>query len=326
MRPGTTLPPSKALLRRGFFCFNSCVRNLLPASLLLFASLSFSTEAAPPASADTARPSADTSLADSLPAPASAVPAASAASAPKETCREILERVRKSDCAKPVARFMDGASVILGLALNSSEMEISYGDTLMAAMVGILSPSPYFGFSGPKSYFGKSRWGYEFSLAYTSSIAIYQDLSKDREAIKDLGTYATMTFLSLSPSLFLSIGARDEDPDIWWRYGIGLGAGWASVRGVAYHTQDPGGEQQGACRDAAVQLRNGDITRTDLRAVCDLQSFHESGLGISSAAFMDFRWRYLYGKISSGGLQLASDPYDFFPIEISIKFAYIHDI
>lgn len=300
---------------RAFYCFNNSVKYSAIAALLLLLAASNPSQAASPAP-------------DAVPpAPADTAPAAAAdtAPAPKETCKEIIERVRKSDCAKPVARFMDGASVVLGLAFNSSEMDITSDDTALASMVGILSPSPYFSFVGPKSFFGKSRWGYEFALSYTSSIAIYQNLSVDGEQVKDLGTYATITFLSVSPAVFFSIGARDEDPDIFWRYGLGLGGGWASVRGVAFHTQDPGGTR-GACHDAAERLKSGDISKAGLRDACDLENFHDSGLGFASVAFTDFRWGFFYGKFSAGGMLLDADLYEFHPLDISIKFAYMHDI
>lgn len=245
----------------------------------------------------------------------------------QETCKEILDRVKQSDCIKPVARFLDGASVFIGIGFNSMDLDISSEDTSLATLIGILSPTPTFGLSLPNNYFGKSRWGYAFSFNYTNSIAYYQDLGKkkDPEHVKDLGSYAVMTYLSLSPSLFISIGARDEDPDIYWRYGIGLGGGWATMRGAAYHNQSGGADRQ-ACMDAADSLRAGDITKADFRAACPLSPFSESGLGLSTAAFMDFRWAFLYGRLSLGSMFISSDPIQYQPSDISLKLAYIHDL
>lgn len=266
---------------------------------------------------DGSEPNAPTLRADTLPTPPPP---------PKETCKEILDRVKQSDCIKPVARFLDGASVVLGLSFNSGDMEIRSNDTLESSMIGILSPAPYFGLTSPLSFFGRSRWGYEFTFAYNSSVAIYQDVRGGETQIRDLGTYTTITFLSLSPSVFVSVGARDEDPDVFWRTGIGLGAGWASVRGTSYFTLDSEGGDNRACHDAGAGLIRGDLTKTQLRSTCELKTFKEKGLGLSSAFFMDARWGFIYTKLSSGGMVIRSGRYSYHPIEIGIKLAYIHDL
>jgi hypothetical protein len=246
---------------------------------------------------------------------------------PQETCKEILERVKRSDCVKPVARFLDGASVFFGIGLNSMDLDITSGDTALASLIGILNPTPTFGLSLPNRYFGRSRWGYGFTFTYTNSIAYYQDLGEEKEPdqVKDLGSHAVTTFLSLSPSLFVSIGARDEDPDTYWRYGVGIGGGWASVRGAAYHNQS-GGPARQACVDAADSLLAGDITKAGFRAACPLSPFSESGLGFGTAVFTDFRWAFVYGRVSASTLFISSQPVQYKPTDISLKLAYIHDL
>lgn len=245
--------------------------------------------------------------------------------APQETCKDLVERIKASDCARPVSRFLRGASLYAGLAFSGSRMEIDTEDTALATMVGILSPSPAFGFSLPTSYFGGSRWGYAFSLTYASSIAFYQALRRGGEEVRDLGSYSSITFLSVSPSVFVSVGARDEDPDVWFRTGIGTGAGWASVRGVAYHTQDPASGRR-SCYEAADSLRSGALTRSGFRARCEPRAFKERGLGFSSAFFMDFRWAFLYGRFSVGGMHIDAGSRDYRPLELSFRLAYVHDL
>lgn len=303
-RPGSP----KAPLRRGgpanagpcYFC---PVRILALAIPLTLAPLRAATE--------------DSSRADS----AASSPAAPA----QETCQELLERIKASDCAKPVSRFLHGASLYAGLAFSGTRMDIDTEDTALATMAGILSPSPAFGFSLPTRYFGGSRWGYVFSLTYASSIAFYQVLRRGGEEVRDLGSYSSITFLAVSPSVFVSVGARDEDPDVWFRTGIGTGAGWASVRGVAYHTQDPSSGRRG-CYDAADSLGAGALTRSAFRALCEPRAFKERGLGFSTAFFMDFRWAFLYGRFSAGGMGIASGSRDYRPLEVSIRLAYVHDL
>jgi hypothetical protein len=283
---------------------------------ILFASL-------PLLAADPAAP-ADASAPDtSAPVPADT---AALTANPPETCKELIRRIRTSDCARPVSRWLDGASVVAGLTLSVSGMEITVNDDPLATMVGVVSPSPYFSVSSPSRYFWSTSIGWETSVSYTSSMAIYQDLRPESGKVKDLGTYASLSFFSVSPSLFAAIGAGDRTPDIWWRAGLGVGAGWASVRGSAYFTQDTVDAENRACYDAASALMEGRGTKADLRSACVIQTYSEKGFGLSTRAFTEARFRFLYGSISAGGLIIESDTHEFFPMEIAVRFAYIHDL
>jgi hypothetical protein len=161
-----------------------------------------------------------------------------------ETCRDLIASVKASDCMKPVARFLDGATVVLGFGLHSSRMTLKRNDSTVASLTGILTPAPYYGFSLPKRFFGSTRFGWEVSLAYGSSVAVYQNISRnDKNHIVDLGTYGSVTLGAISPSVFFAWGARDEDPTVNMRFGLGLGLGLGSVRGTAYYTEiSEGGE------------------------------------------------------------------------------------
>src|SRR3989338_8357753 len=86
---------------------------------------------------------------------------ASSDSARSETCGEMMARVKKSDCARPVARYLDGATVKLGFALHTSRMDLKLRDTAVAHLTGLLTPAPYYAFSLPKRFFGSSRLGWE---------------------------------------------------------------------------------------------------------------------------------------------------------------------
>lgn len=266
----------------------------------------------PPSASAAGEPFPDTAAADS--------------SAPAvETCRELAARVRKSDCVRPVARFLDGASVTVGLALTSGQLELSRHDSVKAYLQGFFTPVPYYGFSLPPSYFGGSRWGWEFSFLYTNAVAIYQRFARADNEYRDVGTYASMTFLSVSPSVFLGLGTRDEDPETFVRMGLGTGAGWASVRGTAYFTED---STRGnlACWEAGDSLATGRFSRSEYRQACALQSYRHSSLGLSVRGFLDARWRFLYFIWDVESVRISSKSMGYAPIELSFKLAWIHDL
>lgn len=261
------------------------------------------------------------------PAPAASPDSAAAdSSAPaQETCKELAARVRKSDCVRPVARFLDGSYITVGMALTSGQLELSRNDSVKAYLQGFFTPVPYYGFSLPPSYFGGSRWGWEFSFLYTNAVAIYQRFSQAENDYKDVGTYASMTFLSVSPSIFLGLGTRDEDPDTFIRLGLGTGAGWASVRGTAYFTEDSTGDDRG-CWDAGDSLSAGRFSKREYRQACSLQSYRHSSLGLSVRGFLDARWRFLYFMWDIESVRITSGATGYSPIELSFKLAWIHDL
>lgn len=251
--------------------------------------------------------------------------------AKSETCKELIDRVKHSDCIKPLSGFLNGASLVVGLSLTTGQMGISSGDTLMANMIGVLSPSPYYGFSLPNRFFGSSRYGYETSFTYSTNVAIYQQLGGGN-AVRDLGTYSAISFVSVSPSVFASIGARDDTPDKYFRAGFGLGAGWASVRGTAYFTEDSTTDDNGlptansACYDAAAALASGAGTKQGMRAACELQSYHHSALGLSLRFFIDARWRFLYYGAGVDAVDISAGHNAYTPLQTTVKLAYIHDL
>ncbi len=236
-----------------------------------------------------------------------------------------MARVRHSDCVKPVARFLDGANFSAGLAFFSGYLSITSKGEDAATLVGIFSPAPYYGFSLPTSFFGGSRWGYEFSFLYSSTVATYQPIPMDAQEVRDVGTYASMTFLSLSPSVFVSLGARDENPDTFARIGLGVGAGWAWVRGTAYFLEDTSGTNR-ACYDAARDFDAGTIGKQELRSACQLRTYRQASPGVSGRFFLDARWHWIYTSWSLETVQFTSGKYGYTPIELSLKLAWIHDL
>jgi hypothetical protein len=242
-----------------------------------------------------------------------------------ETCRDLIASVKASDCMKPVARFLDGATVVLGFGLHSSRMTLKRNDSTVASLTGILTPAPYYGFSLPKRFFGSTRFGWEVSLAYGSSVAVYQNISRnDKNHIVDLGTYGSVTLGAISPSVFFAWGARDEDPTVNMRFGLGLGLGLGSVRGTAYYTEISEGGGESACFDAASAYLGNSLDKAGLKAACSLRSFRRLDLGGSSRLFWDWRWRFLYGGAVVNGLRMRGAAVDLLPEEVVLKLAYIH--
>ena len=224
---------------------------------------------------------------------------------------------------KPVAHFLDGATVVLGFGLHSSQMTLLRNDSTVARHTGILTPAPYYGLSLRKHFFGSTRLGWVTSLAYGSSFAVYQGIQRGKNTQStDLGTYASVTFASVSPSLFFAFGGRDEDPDIYTRIGLGLGLGMASARGTAYYTEIPG-----TCFDAATAYKNNVGSKAAIKSACTLETFHHFDMGGSSIFFLDWRWRFIYGALDINSLKLLrGNTLTLEPVEVALRLAYIHDL
>jgi hypothetical protein len=223
-------------------------------------------------------------------------------------------------------RWLNGVSLLAGVTLGAGTMDLTINDDPLATMVTVVSPSAYFSMSSPARYFGSLPFGWETGLSYTSSTAIYQDLRPESDHVKDLGTYASSTFISISPSLFFGIGAHDATPRFWSRIGIGAGAGWAWVHGSAFITQDTVDEANRACYDAASALIAGTGTKAQLRSSCALETFSEKGFGESMRFFVDGRLEFLYASVSAEGLFLDGKDYEFFPMQVAVRLAYMLDL
>ena len=240
------------------------------------------------------------------------------------TCSELYDQIKESDCAKPYFRFLKGASVKVGGSLNFSNLQIMSGDTLQASLDGLLTPAPYYSLSLASSFFGSTRFGYEFSLTYNSSMVLDQSIRRGETSRRfDLHTYSTISIAAVTPSVYFSIGGRDADPKTFFRLGLGLGAGWASVRGTAYFTED---ERDSLCFAESTLLLEDGSTRQEVRDQCGLVSYKKSGLGGSARVFLDWRWHWLYGSFEVVELRLKTSQYEFHPADGLIKLAYILDI
>ncbi len=243
------------------------------------------------------------------------------------TCRDLVNQVKASDCLKPVSRFLYGATVVLGMGLNSSRMTLKRQDTTVALLNGLLTPAPYYGFSLPRRYFGSSGFGWAVSLAYSSSVAVLQNIHRDgKDQNVDLGTYGMFTLGAASPALFYTYGARDEDPEKHIRFGIGLGLGLGSVRGTAYYTEAAEDSGSTACMDAATRYAGGNLDKAGLKSICKAKPFNRITFGGSYSIFIDGRWKFLYVGIDINSLRLLSGTLELEPVELSLKLAYIHDL
>jgi hypothetical protein len=275
--------------------------------------------------ASAALPAGAPRTAPGLLAAAAADSASARDSADEETCRELMDRVRASDCVRPVARFLEGASVKVGVALYSGQLELTRNDSVKAYLLGILSPAPYYGFSFSPAWFGASRFGWELSFLYTNAVAVNQRFARADNDYRDVGTYASMTFVSFSPSAFMALGARDGSPDTYVRLGVGVGAGWAAVRGTAYFTEDSSGANHG-CWDAGEALLAGKNDAGAYRDACELHTYRHASLGISVRGFLDARWRFLYFAWETETVKITSGRTGYAPIELALKLAWIHDL
>jgi hypothetical protein len=244
-----------------------------------------------------------------------------------ESCIELYRTIKDSDCIKESYNFFKGANVKVGISLAKQSLKIEdvETETTLAQMEGDFIFAPFYSLATRKNFFDDSNFGYEFGLTYSSSYALNQSLN-DGKATEDLGTYSAINMMAISPTLFYAYGARDETPKKYTAFGIGMGLGYAQVRGSAYVTenQDPATP----CGTAVTAFEEGSRASIDaVRANCEQITYNESGFGASVRVILEGRWNALYASLDLNSVILAHDPaYKYSPSNTVVTFAYIIDI
>jgi len=244
-----------------------------------------------------------------------------------ESCIELYRTIKDSDCIKESYNLLRGANVKVGLSLAKQTMKIEdvETETTLANMEGDFIFAPFYSLATRKSFFHDSNFGYEFGLTYSSSYALNQSIN-DGKAVEDLGSYSAINMMAVSPTLFYAYGARDATPKKYTAFGIGMGVGYAQVRGTAYVTENL--DPATPCGNAVANFQEGSRASIDaVRASCDQIKYNESGFGASVRVILEGRWNALYASLDLNSVILAHDPaYKYSPANTVVTFAYIIDI
>lgn len=210
-----------------------------------------------------------------------------------QQCEAMYEEIRNSDCAKTV--FGMFGRLYLKLGVSTTERTLKFENVATEEDAFILSsglkPRPIISVNFSDSYFEDSNWGYSVGAGFFDDYAFEQIIKRggsSQQKTVDLGTYSSMSVLSLSPSLFYSIGAKDDTPNQYFKIGLGLTAMYSAVRGTAYLTEV---KANSACYEQGSQLVAGIVTtESALKAVCDFTRFKEQSLGSGTKLFFQGAW------------------------------------
>jgi len=249
-----------------------------------------------------------------------------------QSCTDMWEQVRKSDCGSEYAHFIQGGNLRLGLNVYTFSLDINKNNRTQAAFDGPASFMPHYSVHTRRNYWDNSEFGYEFSLTYGQAIATYQTLNVNgKKENYDLGTYAVGDMFAGQANVFYSFGSRDDTPHSYATLGVGLGLGYASVRGRAYLTEDKQ-TLSVLCLNARNSLKSQANIET-LKNECEEKVFDRSGIGVSLRALYEIRFYNFYSGIEAslmdfnGGKSFfaGADDGELMPLMLSITFAYIID-
>ncbi len=244
----------------------------------------------------------------------------------ESTCGEIYQELKNSDCGKTVFKYLGGSNIRVGGSLNISSLEIISNGGLMAGLVGLWSPAPYYSLSLAPRYFGQTSIGYDFALDYTTASTVEQSIKRGEESKRvNLHTLSVLSMAAVTPSLFYGIGVRDKDPKTYFKVGLGVGVGWSGIRGLAYFTEENSLDNI-VCYNTSSSYLEGTSTITDIKRDCELKNFEASSIGGSVRLFLDWRWNWVYGSFEVISIRVSSSQYELNPTEAKVKVAYIADL
>ncbi len=243
------------------------------------------------------------------------------------SCAEVIDVVKRSDCAELVRPLIDGASITTGLALRSLNVTIkdNRSSKTLANVRDTAIPAPFISFDLKPSYFGDSSFGWGIGFNFTDAYALEQRVTRsNKNKDIDLGTYMTTTMLALTPNAFYQFGDRYSSR--YFRIGIGAALGYANIRGTAFLTED---KSNSACYQAGNDLvaSSGAATRRlrieAIKNTCRQQDYNQGGLGIGGNFFMQGQYNNWQTSFQVSNLILTKSNQKLEPSMLSFQLAYV---
>jgi hypothetical protein len=243
------------------------------------------------------------------------------------SCAEVIDVVKHSDCAELVKPLIEGASITVGLALRSLSVTIkdTSNENTLAQVRDTAVPAPFISFDLKPSYFGDSSFGWGVGFNYTDAYALEQRVTRSgKNEDIDLGTYITTTMLALSPNAFYQYG--EPYSNHYFRIGLGLALGYASVRGTAFLTED---ESTDVCYQAGNDLvdKSGPATRElrieAIKNSCEQQNYNQGSLGAGGNFFMQGQYQNWQASLNFANLILSKNNRKLEPSMVSFQVAYV---
>jgi hypothetical protein len=227
-----------------------------------------------------------------------------------EQCEALYDEIRDSECANAV--FGIFGRIYLKLGVSFTERQLKFQNAKSKNDAFVLSsgskPRPVYGITLSDSYFTDSNWGFGFGFDYFDDYAFNQMIKRADENVPyDLGTYSSMSVVSVSPSLFYTWGGDEDTPYRYGKLGLGVNLMYSAVKGTAYETE-LNTPANGVCYDAATEVFNGNILDvTSIGSACELQRFKESSYGTGFKLFIIGGWEKWEAELSVSEYQHRGD-------------------
>lgn len=252
-----------------------------------------------------------------------------------QACFDLIQTIRHSDCGNLVYRWLDGGFVSLGLSWYSLAMKATKDKRVYADFLGETFATPHYGVTTRPNYFKESAFGYEYSLGITQAYTTVQGIdTAGKRVAHDLGTYVVASLYAVQANLFYAVGAHDESPHRYFRFGMGIGAGYANIKGKMYLTERQATDNP-ACALAVTELGAGDSSAAArLRQNCPYEDFNRWGLGFSARLLLEGRinaWLFtvqtnVVNLPSKASIVAGKGKYDFDPTATYATIAYLFDL
>jgi hypothetical protein len=249
-----------------------------------------------------------------------------------QSCGELLEQIKRTDCGGTVYSFFRGGYVSLGASAYTLGANLEQNEVLQAQFAGPDAWVPHYAIRTQRNFFGSSDFGYAYSFGFEQGAATKQTITRNgKDASEDFGTYVIGSQLSAEANLFYSFGGNDHTPHRYATFGVGLGLGYGRGKGKVYITENTA-DTHPQCDAAAIDLVNGDKSAISrIKQFCEYDSFNRAGLGISLRVIFDMRWENYFIGLESGLVGLAADgrlvsgegDYTVVPIVAAVTFAYL---
>ena len=242
----------------------------------------------------------------------------------EQTCSEMYEEIKKSDCGQAIYSWFEGAELEIGISLTSPNLSVSDIDDkkTFSDQTGGASIFPAISLRFPHNYWGSSGMGYRFNFGYLYEFGFYQDIKRDGEIYeKDLNSYFYTLSAFITPAIIYDFGRTDDVNDPYWAsVGFGLGIGGGRLRGISYLTED---ESDKVCYDAVTDYVEGNLTSADVRDNCSLVSYEELGIGVSAEFSLEFRLKSWILGINVNSVGLKNKNYTFTSFKSALTLSYL---
>lgn len=248
-----------------------------------------------------------------------------------QSCVELFAQIRESDCGQDLFRLFEGGNLSVGVAFSSFGLDIQDRENdkiILGNMSGTISTSPYYAINTKPGFFRESNFGYEFSFSYGQSTTIEQKISRNRlEEHINLGSYVIGSMLAAQANLFYAFGANDETPKKYFLAGLGVGAGYGSVLGRTYLTED---ESNDLCYLAGSDYVGGNkAAASQITQHCELFEYNRSGFGGSARIQLGARYEQFLLHLDSSFVGVDSSngsQYKLAPSFTTITLSYLIDV